>query len=171
MEEDPHHPAELDAKVGGRFKLTALLQKRIRELVAGAPRLVEIRSDNPIDVAIAEVRAGKVGLVPRRRGVAAARRSHRPGGLPMARIVLGVCGSIAAYKAVDLTSKLVQAGHEVDVLLTPMAERFVRPLSFAALTRTARCSRATRGPTATRRGCRTRPSTPSSSWWPPPPPT
>lgn len=52
----------------------------------------------------------------------------------MARIVLGVCGSIAAYKAVDLTSKLVQAGHEVDVLLTPMAERFVRPLSFAALT-------------------------------------
>ena len=54
---------ELDVKVGGRFKLTALLQKRIRELVAGAPRLVEIRSDNPIDVAIAEVRAGKVELV------------------------------------------------------------------------------------------------------------
>ena len=54
---------ELDAKVGGRFKLTALLQKRIRELVAGAPRLVEIRSDNPIDVAIAEVRAGKIELV------------------------------------------------------------------------------------------------------------
>lgn len=54
---------ELDVKVGGRFKLTALLQKRIRELVAGAPRLVDIRSDNPIDVAIAEVRAGKVELV------------------------------------------------------------------------------------------------------------
>ena len=54
---------ELDVKVGGRFKLTALLQKHIRELVAGAPRLVEIRSDNPIDVAIAEVRAGKVELV------------------------------------------------------------------------------------------------------------
>ena len=52
-----------DAKVGGRFKLTALLQKRIRELVAGAPHLVEIRSDNPIDVAIAEVRAGKIELV------------------------------------------------------------------------------------------------------------
>lgn len=54
---------ELDVKVGGRFKLTTLLQKRIRELVAGAPRLVDIRSDNPIDVAIAEVRAGKVELV------------------------------------------------------------------------------------------------------------
>lgn len=55
---------ELEAKVGGRFQLTALLQKRIRELVAGAPRLVDTRSDNPIDVAIEEVRAGKVSLVP-----------------------------------------------------------------------------------------------------------
>ena len=63
MEEKIRIIDELDAKVGGRFKLTALLQKRIRELVAGAPRLVEIRSDNPIDVAIAEVRAGKIELV------------------------------------------------------------------------------------------------------------
>jgi DNA-directed RNA polymerase subunit omega len=63
MEEKIRIIDELDAKVGGRFKLTALLQKRIRELVAGAPRLVEIRSDNPIDVAIAEIRAGKVELV------------------------------------------------------------------------------------------------------------
>jgi len=55
---------ELESRVGGRFKLTALLQKRIREIVAGAPRLVEIRSDNPIDVAIAEIRAGKIDLVP-----------------------------------------------------------------------------------------------------------
>ena len=33
-------------------------------------------------------------------------------------VVLGVCGSIAAYKAADLTSKLVQAGAMVDVVLT-----------------------------------------------------
>lgn len=52
----------------------------------------------------------------------------------MARIVLGIGGSIAAYKAVDLCSKCVQAGHEVEVILTEMAERFIRPLSFAALT-------------------------------------
>lgn len=52
----------------------------------------------------------------------------------MARIVLGVGGSIAAYKAADLCSKCVQAGHEVEVILTAMAERFVRPLTFAALT-------------------------------------
>lgn len=64
MEEKIRIIDELDQKVGGRFKLTALLQKRIRELVAGAPRLVDIRSDSPIDVAIAEIRAGKVELVP-----------------------------------------------------------------------------------------------------------
>ena len=55
---------ELEAKIGSRFALTALLQKRIRELVAGAPRLVDIRSDNPIDIAIEEVRAGKIELIP-----------------------------------------------------------------------------------------------------------
>ena len=55
---------ELEQKIGGRFKLTALLQKRIRELVAGAPRLLEIKSDNPIDIAIAEIRADKIELVP-----------------------------------------------------------------------------------------------------------
>lgn len=52
----------------------------------------------------------------------------------MARLVLGVSGSVAAWKAVDLCSKCVQAGHVVDVVLTRMAGRFVRPLSFSALT-------------------------------------
>ena len=51
----------------------------------------------------------------------------------MAHILVGVGGSIAAYKACDLVSKLVQAGHVVDVALTRAAERFVRPLSVAAL--------------------------------------
>ncbi len=50
------------------------------------------------------------------------------------RIVVCVGGSIAAYKACDLVSKLVQAGHAVEVVMTAAAERFVRPLSFAALT-------------------------------------
>lgn len=63
MEEKIRVIDELEHKVGGRFQLTALLQKRVRELVAGAPRLVEIRSDNPIDVAIEEIRAGKIELV------------------------------------------------------------------------------------------------------------
>jgi len=50
------------------------------------------------------------------------------------RIVVCIGGSIAAYKSCDLVSKLVQAQHEVDVVMTTAAERFVRPLSFAALT-------------------------------------
>jgi len=50
------------------------------------------------------------------------------------RIVLGVCGSIAAYKAADLASKLVQAGAAVDVILTSAAQQFVTPLTFRGLT-------------------------------------
>ena len=46
-----------------------------------------------------------------------------------ARVLLGISGSIAAYKAVDLASKLTQAGAIVDVLMTPSAARFVTPLS------------------------------------------
>ncbi|NJL92974.1 MAG: bifunctional phosphopantothenoylcysteine decarboxylase/phosphopantothenate--cysteine ligase CoaBC [Anaerolineae bacterium] len=50
------------------------------------------------------------------------------------RIVLGVCGSIAAYKVADLASKLTQAGALVDVILTDAAQRFITPLTFQALT-------------------------------------
>lgn len=51
------------------------------------------------------------------------------------RIVVGVTGGIAAYKAADLTSKLVQLGADVHVVLTRSAQEFVRPLTFQALTR------------------------------------
>src|SRR6185295_11363842 len=50
------------------------------------------------------------------------------------RVTLGVCGSIAAYKAVGLASALHQAGAIVDVAMTPEAQRFVQPLSFQAIT-------------------------------------
>ena len=50
------------------------------------------------------------------------------------RIVLGVTGSIAAYKAVDLASKLAQAGASVETVLTEAALRFVTPLSFQSVT-------------------------------------
>lgn len=51
------------------------------------------------------------------------------------QIVLGVSGGIAAYKSADLTSKLVQAGAIVDVVLTDGALAFIQPLTFNALTR------------------------------------
>jgi phosphopantothenoylcysteine decarboxylase/phosphopantothenate--cysteine ligase len=50
------------------------------------------------------------------------------------RITLGVTGSIAAYKAADLASKLTQAGAQVDVILTGAAEKFVSPLTFQSVT-------------------------------------
>lgn len=50
------------------------------------------------------------------------------------RILLGVTGSIAAYKAVQLASDLVKAGALVDVILTRSALEFVTPLSFRAIT-------------------------------------
>ena len=53
------------------------------------------------------------------------------------RVVLGVCGSIAAFKAAQLCSTLVQAGAEVDVILTRAAREFVTPLTFQSLTRRA----------------------------------
>lgn len=49
-------------------------------------------------------------------------------------ILLGVTGSIAAYKAADLASKLTQAGALVDVVLTPSAEKFVSQLTFQSVT-------------------------------------
>jgi phosphopantothenoylcysteine synthetase/decarboxylase len=52
----------------------------------------------------------------------------------MARILLGVTGSIAAYKAADLCSRLVKAGHEVTVVMTRGAAQLVGPLTFATLT-------------------------------------
>jgi phosphopantothenoylcysteine decarboxylase/phosphopantothenate--cysteine ligase len=53
----------------------------------------------------------------------------------VARIVVGVTGGIAAYKACELVRLLVRAGHEVVPLTTPAAERFVTAETFAALAR------------------------------------
>ena len=50
------------------------------------------------------------------------------------RILLGVTGSIAAYKAADVASKLTQAGAQVDVILTSAAEKFITPLTFQSVT-------------------------------------
>jgi phosphopantothenoylcysteine decarboxylase/phosphopantothenate--cysteine ligase len=53
----------------------------------------------------------------------------------MARVLLGVTGGIAAYKACELTRLLVKAGHEVIPLVTRGAEEFVTAKTFAALAR------------------------------------
>ena len=50
-------------------------------------------------------------------------------------VVLGVTGSIAAYKAADLTSKMTAAGLDVHVIMTANAQRFVTPQTFLTLSR------------------------------------
>ena len=54
---------ELAEKAGGLFRLAVLLQKRVQELVNGAPKLVKTDEDDPINVAMLEVEAGAIELV------------------------------------------------------------------------------------------------------------
>ena len=51
------------------------------------------------------------------------------------KILLGICGSIAAYKAILLTRLLVKAGAEVKVVMTPSAKDFVTPLSISTISK------------------------------------
>ena len=55
--------------------------------------------------------------------------------MSVAKVLLGVSGGIAAYKACELTRLLVRAGHEVTPILTPEAETFVSAKTFEALAR------------------------------------
>lgn len=50
-------------------------------------------------------------------------------------MILGVCGSIAAYKAADIVSRLVKRGYDVHVVLTENAAKFIGPLTFQTLSR------------------------------------
>jgi phosphopantothenoylcysteine decarboxylase/phosphopantothenate--cysteine ligase len=51
------------------------------------------------------------------------------------KIVLGVSGSIAAYKAAHLTRLLVKSGAEVRVIMTPSAVDFITPLTLSTLSK------------------------------------
>ena len=53
----------------------------------------------------------------------------------MSHIVLGVTGSIAAYRSADLASQLTKAGHEVHCVLTRAATEFITPLTLQVLSR------------------------------------
>ena len=48
------------------------------------------------------------------------------------RVLVGICGGIAAYKAVDLVRRLCLAGAEVQVVMTASSQDFIRPLSLQA---------------------------------------
>src|SRR5881394_2084398 len=72
----------------------------------------------------------------------AKRRSDKTGARKVVRIrpgtksvILGVTGSIAAYKSADLASLLVKQGHEVFVVMTPDATEFIAPLTLQTLSK------------------------------------
>jgi len=58
----PIREEELIAKVGGRFRLASLVQRRLRELVAGAQKLVDVRSSDLIEIIYHEIMEEKIGL-------------------------------------------------------------------------------------------------------------
>jgi DNA-directed RNA polymerase subunit K/omega len=72
-------PTSLQDTVGGSFHKTALLQKRVRELIKGAIPLIETREKNPIRIAYEEMRQGLIELTPEEdHGAAAAPPSAAP---------------------------------------------------------------------------------------------
>ncbi|MFN7181059.1 MAG: DNA-directed RNA polymerase subunit omega [Planctomycetota bacterium] len=56
---------EASKKVGGYYKLTVLLQKRVKELVSGSAPLIDAKIENPIEIALEEVLEGKIRLEPK----------------------------------------------------------------------------------------------------------
>ncbi len=57
-------PQRLQKSVSGSFRKTALLQKRVRELIRGAAPLIETREKNPIKIAFLEMERGLIELIP-----------------------------------------------------------------------------------------------------------
>ena len=51
---------QLSEKFGGRYKLTVLIQKRLKELVKGGQKLVDLEDRNLINIVLEEIRQGKV---------------------------------------------------------------------------------------------------------------
>src|SRR5437763_12412194 len=72
-------------------------------------------------------------LVRRGRLIVPPERTSKRTVLLNRRILVGICGGIASYKAVELVSRLQQAGAIVDVIMSERADEFVRPLTFSSL--------------------------------------
>ncbi len=53
---------EASKKVGGYYKLSILVQQRVKELVSGSAPLVELKSNDPVEIALEEIIQGKVQL-------------------------------------------------------------------------------------------------------------
>ena len=83
----------------------------------------------------------------------------------MGRVLLGVSGGVAAYKALEVVRLATKAGHAVRVIQTPTAQRFVGPASFAALTGAPVLTDEFERDPATTCSRRPRWPPPARSWW------
>ena len=142
--------------VDSRYALVIVAAKRARQINSyhhqlgegigfdvAPPPLIESRSKNYLTMAMEEVAQAKIAYAyPKpNRGASSAHPSpflvaSNGHTMPMARIVLGITGGIAAYKACEIIRLLVRAGHDVLPLPTRGAERFVAAETFYALART-----------------------------------
>jgi phosphopantothenoylcysteine decarboxylase/phosphopantothenate--cysteine ligase len=108
-----------------------------RDLAAVTARAIDVPGDVLIEVAAAPAVTADPGYA---AVVADGPRTERPPRDPAqplkgARIIVGVAGGIAAYKAAELVRLLDKAGAHIDVAMTPRAQKFVGPMTFQALTR------------------------------------
>ena len=101
------------------------------EVAAG--KITYHRAVEPDDLEGAEEAGSESSLEPRRASVTVPAGQARPSSLAGKRVVLGVCGGIAAYKAVELCRRLMAAGAVVSPVLTKGATRFVTAATFSAL--------------------------------------
>ena len=120
------------------YRFIIVAAKRARQLQGGARPVLPTSSKKPTIIAVEEVRRGLVkysltGPVPKCRQPSRSSKS-RSSNLPVMKIILGVGGGIAAYKAAELARLLMQQGHQVQAVMTAPPQEFVQPLTFAALT-------------------------------------
>ncbi len=113
-------------KIDSRFRYVLLAAERAEQLIRGGSPKIETIETKPTRVAMSEISTDLVawdyGPAPGGRGDGDRDRGSPGGGLIVMRVLLGVCGGIAAYKAADLVRRLKRAGHEVRCALTRGAE-------------------------------------------------
>ena len=127
--------------VDSKYQLVIMAAQRARQINAYYSQLgeglleyvgplVETRvQEKPLSIALREVRDGLLS-VEAHRGLTSA----CPGGEHVApRVILGVTAGISAYKACELLRRLTETGHDVHVVPTPDALRFVGEATWAAL--------------------------------------
>ncbi len=120
----------------GVRELKANASAILRQLASGGEGVVVTSHGKPVAV-LGPAAGGALGtaLSAPLPGAAAVTPGPRPA--PHGCIVLGVSGSIAAYKAAEITSSLTKAGVEVHVIMTASATKLVQPQTFFTLSRNA----------------------------------